>query len=526
MMTTTQRLFSLALVGLALFSTELPAVAQTATGVVFEDRNGNGVRDQKEKGLRGVRVSNGLEFAQTDREGRWQLPVLAGPETTFFVIKPRGYASPLSPQRLPQFSYHHKPGGSPSLKFPGLSPTGPLPASIDFPLNGQREPETFQALFFGDTQPRDVREVNYFKHDIVEELIGQTNAQFGVTLGDIVFDDLSVMEPHNAAVALIGIPWWNVIGNHDVNVDAPTATDFEDTYNRVYGPSYFSFDHGPVHFVSLNNIQFVPLNERGTNKATWRSGIDPQQLEWLKNDLALVPEKQLVLLMMHVPIYDLANREEVYRLIENRPYCLSIAGHTHWTAHRFLRREDGWMGPEPHHHIVNVTACGSWWTGRPDESGIPHSTMACGAPNGYSVLTFQDRGVTVDFKAARRPASYQMAIEAPEAVPAALTATTPVYVNVFNGAENSLVEMRLNNRGPWLKLDRTLEPDPTYEATRLREGTNAVAPFRTLPKPVKSQHLWKGFLPANLPVGTHYICVQARDVNGTLHPSMRALTVE
>ena len=38
------------------------------------------------------------------------------------------------------------------------------------------------------------------------------------------FDDLSVMEPHNQSVALIGIPWYNVIGNHDLNTDAQTSS--------------------------------------------------------------------------------------------------------------------------------------------------------------------------------------------------------------------------------------------------------------------------------------------------------------
>lgn len=504
----------------------LRPVAESATGVVFEDRNDNGERDAGERGLRGVRVSNGRDIVLTDRSGRWQLPVLEGPETSFFVIKPRGYTPPLSADRLPRFSYLHKPAGSPQLKFPGVAPTGPLPSSIDFPLRAQREPDTFQAIFFGDTQPRDLREVDYFRHDIVDDLIGQTNAQFGVTLGDIVFNDLSIMEPHNAVVALIGIPWWNVIGNHDVNTDAPAAADFEDTYNRIYGPSYFSFDYGPVHFVALNNIEWIPPVQRGTNQTTWKSGIDPQQLEWLRNDLALLPEKQLVLLMMHVPLNDIANSREVYRLIEKRPYCLSISGHTHWMDHRFLRTEQGWMGPKPHHHIVNVTACGSWWSGQPDELGIPHATMACGAPNGYSVLTFQDREVTVDFRAARRPAAYQMNIHTPSTVASVATGSTPVYVNLFNGAENSVVEMRLNNRGPWQRLEKVREPDPTFVAMRTREGTNAVPPFRTPPRPINSTHLWKGFLPPNLPAGNHYVCVQARDVNGKLHPAMRSLVVE
>lgn len=501
-------------------------LAEEATGVVFEDLNGNGIRDAGERGLREVRVSNQREIVTTDREGRWRLPVLDGPETTFFVLKPKGFASPTTSDRLPKFHYTHKPAGSPPLKFAGLPPTGPLPASIDFPLRRQREPESFQAIFFGDTQPRDVREVDFFKHDIVEELIGQTNASFGVTLGDIVFDNLSVMEPNNAAVALIGIPWWNVIGNHDVNTDAPGEVDFDDSYNRVYGPNYFAFDHGPVHFVALDNIHWIPPADRGTNSRTWRPALDPQQLAWLAADLAGVPSSQLVMLMMHVPLNDLDNREQVYRLIEARPYCLSIAGHTHWHEHRFLRREDGWLGATPHHHIVNVTACGSWWSGRPDELGIPQTTMACGAPNGYTVLTFRDRGVTVDFKASRRPSDYQMNISTPDVVKSDTTGTTPIYVNLFNGAENSVVEFRLNNRGPWLKLEQVREPDPVFQAQREREGTNAAAPWRLLPKPILSPHLWKGWLPANLPAGTHYLCVQGRDVNGKLHPAMRAITVE
>ena len=56
---------------------------------------------------------------------------------------------------------------------------------------------------FGDPQPKNVAEVEYMSHDVVEQIIAEQahGAAFGVTLGDIVFDDLSVMEPHNQAVA-------------------------------------------------------------------------------------------------------------------------------------------------------------------------------------------------------------------------------------------------------------------------------------------------------------------------------------
>jgi hypothetical protein len=497
-----------------------------ARGVVFDDRNGNGVRDPGERGIHGVRVSNQLNVVFTDADGRWELPVLDEPETTFFLIKPRDYHPLVSKDQLPRFSYTHKPAGSPDLKYRGLPPTGDLPDSIDFPLQPSKEPDTFQALFFGDTQPRDLREVEYFKHDIVEELIGNTKARFGVTLGDIVFDNLDVMEPHNTAVALIGLPWWNVIGNHDVNTDAPSEEAYDDTYNRIYGPSYFSFEYGPVHFIALNNVNWVPPDERQPNAATWRPALDERQLTWLANNLAHVPESQLVVLMMHIPLTSMRNAEAIYRLIENRPYSFSISGHTHWHEHKFIRREDGWKGPVPHHHVVNVTACGSWWAGQPDPFGIPHTTMRDGAPNGYSILTFGDKGVTIDFKAARRPASYQMNVMAPETVSPDSSSPTTVYVNLFNGAEHSLVQMRLNNQGPWIRLEKVLEEDPAYVANLNREPAKPEHPWRRLPSAIKSPHLWKGQLPPHLPKGTHYITVEGTDVNGNMHPGVRVITVE
>ena len=88
-----------------------PAVAGEATGIVYHDRNGNGVRDEGEPGLPGVSVSNQREIVQTDASGRWTLPVTD--DTIFFVIKPRDWMTPVNENQLPQFYYIHKPAGSP-----------------------------------------------------------------------------------------------------------------------------------------------------------------------------------------------------------------------------------------------------------------------------------------------------------------------------------------------------------------------------------------------------------------------------
>lgn len=495
--------------------------AETASGVVFHDKNRNGVREAHEPGIEGVRVSNQREVVRTDSKGRWRLPV--SDDTTFFVIKPRGWMTPTNEHRLPQFYYVHKPKGSPSVKFGGVRPTGPLPSSIDFPLFRQKEPSKFQALFFGDTQPRDLREVEYIAHDTVEELIG-TSAKFGVTLGDVVFDDLSVMEPLNATLALIGVPWWNVIGNHDMNYDVPGDQDSDETWTRIYGPNYYSFDYGPVHFVALDDVIWGgATNLAGTGN--YSGGMTETQLEWLKNDLALTSPKQLVVLMMHIPLPDLTNRTDLYRLIEKRPYCMSISGHTHWQEHRLIRRTDGWLGPEPHHHLITVTVCGSWFTGQPDALGIPHTTMRDGAPNGYAILTFREQKVTVDFKASRQPPDYQMNIQLPESIAATEVPSTPVYVNVFNGYEGSVVQARWDNRGSWIQLEKVLEEDPAYVAARKREPEKPTLPYRQLSAPMKSPHLWKGKLPSAPKTGTRALVVRATDINGRWHKASRVVTI-
>jgi hypothetical protein len=481
-----------------------------ATGVVFNDLNRNGMRENNEPGLPGVRVSNQVDIVETDAEGRWQLAY--DDDVTFFLIKPQDWQPPVDHHQLPRFFYTHKPHGSPKQQYPGVDPTGELPESIDFPLHKVHEPRVFEAIFFGDPQPRNLREVEYVGHDVVEELIG-TTAKFGVTLGDIVFDDLSIFEPFNATVALIGIPWYNVIGNHDINYDAASDRDSDETFTRIYGPSYYAFDYGAVHFLVLDNVLWG--GEAPGGSGSYTGGLDQAQLDFIRNDLSRVPEDKLVVLMMHIPLTSMINREDLYRLIENRPYTFSISGHTHWQSHQLIRKEDGWLGAKPHHHLINVTVSGSWWSGLPDEYGIPHTTMRDGAPNGYTSLRFSENKLPeVYFKASRKPEDFQMSVFVDERIPVQSLQTTAVYVNVFNGWEESVVEVRWKEAGVWHALEKTLENDPGLQAVFDREPEIPKAPFRRISAPVASNHLWKGNLPQGVSAGIHVLEVRATDVNG------------
>ncbi|MFN3653012.1 MAG: calcineurin-like phosphoesterase C-terminal domain-containing protein [Armatimonadota bacterium] len=490
-----------------------------AKGVVFHDRDRDGVRDPGEPGLSGVRVSNGREVAKTNSRGEWSLP--SAPDTIFFVVKPRGWMTPVDHHQLPRFYYLHKPDGSPRLRFPGVPPTGPLPASIDFPLHPQKEPDRFRAIFFADPQPRDQNEIDYIAHDVVEELVG-ADASFGVTLGDILFDNLSLFNSLNGTVALVGIPWYNVIGNHDINQDAANDEDSDETFHRHYGPSYYSFDHGPVHFIVLDDVQWS--GRTATDRGRYTGGLGPKQIEWVKNDLAHVPEKQLVVLMMHIPLEGVEDRAELYRLIEQRPYTMSISGHTHYQEHRFITREDGWRGPEPHHHVINVTVSGSWWSGSPDERGIPHTLMRDGAPNGYSIATFDGHRYSFEFKAASRPRDYQMNIYAPEAVGGRDAEGTEVLVNVFAGSARSTVEMRLDG-GDWRALERVEVEDPAFQRLKEAESSGTPPPGRKLPNVIKSSHIWRGTLPRYPQPGVRKIEVRTRDMWGKTYSASRAITI-
>ena len=496
--------------------------SQIARGRVFHDVNGNRSYDMGEKLLPGIRVSNGRDIVHTNAGGIFEVAV--SDDTIIFVIKPRGWQVPLSSSQLPQFYYNHKPSGSPVQEYAGVAPTGPLPEFVDFPLYPQKEPDHFEAILFGDTQPRNQKEIDYLAHDVVEELVG-SDAAFGVTLGDIVFDKLSLFESYARTVALIGVPWYNVIGNHDINLDAESDKQSDESFERVFGPSYYSFDYGPTHFIVLDNIEWVVEKEQdGQLRKSYRGGLGSRQVEFVKRDLSLIPENQFVVLMMHVPLTEVHDRHGLYRLIEKRPFCLSISGHTHYQEHRFISDEDGWKGPVDHHHIVSVTACGSWWRGTPDERGIPHTMMRDGAPNGYAILSFDGNRYSWRFKAAGKPKDYQMHIVAPDEVISGQTGTS-VYVNVFGGSKRSRVAMRISPHMEWTWMQEVSEADPLYLHEFNREKTLSDKTWIALPDPIVSSHLWKVPLPGDLQPGTHLIEVRSTDMFGHIDHGNRVIRV-
>lgn len=522
------------------------APADEASGFVYHDQNGNGVMDAGEPGIPGVGVSNGVAVMTTDESGAYTLPVPG--DCNIFVIKPSGWQTPLQKgTNLPQFFYVHRPEGSPSLKHSGMEPTGEMPAAINFPLYPEAVGSEYTMVLLGDTQPRNQEEVDYISHDIVEELAKEEMPfVFGVTLGDIVFDDLSVFDPLAKSLGLVGVPWYHVIGNHDMNFDAPGAHQAYETYTRVFGPDYYSFNYGDVHYIALNSIRW------DTEQRKYHGGLGDAQLAFIENNLALVPKDKRIVLMMHIPILSWEQDvEALFALIKDYPHTVAFAAHWHRHMQHFFTEDDGWHGAEPLHHVVHATACGSWWGGWRDEVGIPHGMMSDGVPNGHSFVTFDGVDYSMRFKAPRRPADYQMDIVAPEAVTPAEAETTEVVVNIFAGNIRSEVEMRLGEEGPWVPMTQFTGFAPhavrNYDSQMqlagligrllgkeeldretLRMIQERLRPIlgRGLPEPRETEHLWKATLPANPPVGYHFVHVRTTDMYGNAWSDRRVIRVE
>ena len=263
----------------------------------------------------------------------------------------------------------------------------------------------------------------------------------------------------------------------------------------------------------------------------YRGGLRDDQLRFVENYVATVPADALVVLAMHIPLAGkgrsgVEERRRLFEILSTHPHTFSISGHSHRQRWFFFGAEDGYAPPGggEHVHLNAVTASGSWYAGADDEVGLPHTTMRDGAPNGYSIVSFDGPRYSVRYKASRWPADHQMRIFAPDRVARGDAAETAVFVNVFAGSERSEVEMRLAPSGSFAPMERVEVEDPLYARAREREGEKPA--WKRLPKPAPSTHLWRAPRPAEPEPGAHWIEVRATDLFGRTHRGRQPLRVE
>ena len=516
--------------------------ADTARGHVFEDTNGNGVRDAGEPGLAGVPVSNGCEVTLTDDSGAYAVPVAPG--QIMFITKPSRYAVSVDEHNVAQFFYRHYPAGTPTTvegapvawRFPVVEATGPLPAAVDFPLYPLEEAsDQFRAHGFADPQARFDLSQDMLREDLVNTLMGNPyGVQFGLTMGDVANDNLDIYDRHKRMMGLLDVPQWYLPGNHDVNYASPDAGLANETYKRHFGPTYYSFDHGNVHFVALNNVEYAGAGADGRNGA-YRGYIPSDQLYWLERDLALVPRDRLIVIATHIsliaeasdgrsPVATGPNTENVaplLELLEPFEHIYGLAGHdtsNSWKVE--VNHTHGWYGqPWIAHTLAEVRGNG-WTTGPADPRGVRDAMMEDGNPNGFYVLRFDDVELTPEFipfpygpdAGQRMRISLDPLLVAPEG--GGVNRGTPepgttVVVNLFDGGPRDSVWLSLNGATPE-SMTYTVRTDPHVDRLHAQYAGTDDAYGR----PHRSSHIWEYPLPNRLAPGLYRVDVTSEDEFG------------
>lgn len=396
-------------------------------GFVFEDANENSRFDAGETGVPGVLVTNGFEWTKTDSTGYYELPVHA--DMNLSVVQPSGWRVPVDHRMVPQFFYIHKEGGTGyPLRYGGLPDTGPAPEQVNFPLNRQGASGLdFSCAIVGDPQAYSNEQISFLRDGVFADIIAAPFAPGDcmIQMGDVVGDDLDLLERHLELSAMTGLKQWLVIGNHDIDFDARTNADKSDSWRRIFGPNYYAFEQGDVLFVVLDNVYYPCGPEdaaRGRSnceegrRPSYNGRLTEAQFAWLEGLLEHTPEDRLIVLNKHIPLVSFVDAtsgqhqtdelSRIYALLEGRE-ALSLSGHTHTIEnHAPGQVFEGWTEsvggvPLPFRHIVVGAASGAWFQGDFNADGVPMALQRMGAPMGWMRLDFSGTGYTERYIGAR-----------------------------------------------------------------------------------------------------------------------------
>ncbi len=284
-----------------------------------------------------VQVSNSREVVSADVRDSYRLPRREEDRFVFLTV-PSGYECV-----------------GPSYQRLGA------PEKYDFELRPSlaRSVETFSFVHIADvhvssTQRGDNATDVDLRHDLdrIWKDVGD-EASFVLTTGDLT--DLGTRDEFEAflrATEDFPIPIYPCIGNHDDGDPEALLDHFHD----AFGPTYYSFDFGPVHFVVYDGVGHH-----------WR---DPDHQDaWVRADLDAIPAGTPVIFALHYPW----GRSFFDRFSQDRVVA-SLSGHWHCT--RIFR--DG-----PTVHYNTPTLC---------FGGVDQS------PRGYRFCTYREGSVTSEIR--------------------------------------------------------------------------------------------------------------------------------
>lgn len=276
-------------------------------GHVYVDSNRNGIYDKGEKVLKGIRVSDGLNVVKTNAEGVYTLPGHKR-ERFIFITTPSGYRT--------DNQYYRRINGTGQTYDFGLQP-----------WKGRIKPNgSHRFIHISDTEIFNTENQEDWANNI-RDYAANENISFIIHTGDICYENGLKNHIHLMNTSNMDCPMFYCIGNHDL----VKGKYGEEVFENVYGPVYYSFDFGNVHYV------VTPMAGGDHQPGYTKEDV----YRWLKNDLAQVPTGKPIIVFNHDLLT--SGNEFVFGIDDNEKINLNEHNlkawlYGHWHNH-FVRKQ-------------------------------------------------------------------------------------------------------------------------------------------------------------------------------------------
>ena len=346
------------------------------------------IKDSYGEPIAGVAVSDGFSVVQTDNLGYYEIDILQDAWYIYISI-PAEYKIPTNKYGLPCF-FKRYPGFSEWFNFTlERLPSG---KETEFMLFGFADPQVSKTTHIERFLKQPAPEIKRYSASLGKPC-------YGITLGDVISmgsTDLSktILPAMRDAMHInnMGMPVFQVMGNHDncyMTSKHPVKganlreinLNIQRMFEETFGPINYSFNRGDAHIVGMRNIQWKSGDDCSTDNTS--TSFTEEQYNWLKADLALVPKDKIVVLCVHIPLYnngkigDGSYKQEVLSLLDEFAEAHILSGHLH-----YQRNYDHTLVSSSTHKIyehAQAAMDGASWTSNINGDGVP---------NGYGVYHF------------------------------------------------------------------------------------------------------------------------------------------